>query len=192
VALSIDTRHETVARAAVAAGASIINDVGGSLARVAGELGVGYVAGHMQGDPQSMQRNPHYGDVVGDVCESVVATAQRAAAAGASPVWIDPGIGFGKTLEHNLELLAHIDRFVATGFPVLLGVSRKGFIGRIHAASDTGLPLDKVAPTATDDRLEGSLALAVWAAALGVDVVRVHDVSATVQAFQVVAAGITV
>ena len=189
VRISIDTRHEAVARAAVAAGAAMINDMSASLGAVAGDLGVEFVAAHMQGTPDTMQDDPTYGDVVQDVLEAMVAAATEARDAGASRVWIDPGIGFGKTQAHNLALLANIDRFVASGFPVLIGVSRKGLIGRIHAASDAGADFDTVPPVPTDDRLEGSLAIAAWCALSGVDIVRVHDVEATVQAMKVAVAG---
>ena len=107
-------------------------------------------------------------------------------------MWIDPGIGFGKTTAHNLALIAHLDRFVATQFDVLLGVSRKRFIGALHAASDSGADIETVEPTPTDDRLAGSIAMATWASALGADIVRVHDVLGTVRALKVVAAGIRV
>lgn len=184
VQISIDTMKEDVARAAVRAGAHIINDMSSSLGHVAGELGCGYVAAHMLETPATMQHSPHYDDVIGEILAEVVATAQHAIETGASEVWIDPGIGFGKNIEHNLTLLAHIDRFVASGFPVLVGVSRKGFIGRLHTASDQAVPLDDSKPTSTEDRLEASVALAAWSAAFGVDVVRVHDVSATVSALR--------
>ncbi|MCL4119301.1 UNVERIFIED_CONTAM: hypothetical protein GTU68_001489 [Idotea baltica] len=170
VRVSIDTMKEDVARSAVAEGVHIINDMSSSLGHVAGELRCGYVAAHMLETPATMQQAPTYDDVVIEILTEVTATAKLAREAGAPQVWIDPGIGFGKTIEHNLSLLANVDRFVATGFPVLVGVSRKGFIGRLHTASDTG------------DRLEASVALAVWSGALGVDVVRVHDVLATTQA----------
>jgi dihydropteroate synthase len=188
VRLSIDTRNEAVARAAVAAGASMINDMSASLGPVAGELGTDFVAAHMQGTPATMQESPSYDDVVDEVLAEMVAAASAARDAGARQVWIDPGIGFGKNRAHNLALLSAIDRFVASDFPVLIGVSRKGFIGRIHAASDQGAPFDSVPPVPTDDRLEGSLAIAAWCALLGVDIVRVHDVAQTVQAMKVVAA----
>jgi len=192
VEISIDTLKEAVARAAVSAGATIINDMGSSLGEVAGELGVGYVAAHMLETPATMQNDPRYDDVLAEVLSEVTAAGRAALQAGAPKVWIDPGIGFGKTLEHNMSLLAHIDRFVATGLPVLVGVSRKGFIGRLHAASDTGASLGDVTPTGTEDRLEASIAMAAWCASLGVETVRVHDVSATVQALKVVAARIGV
>ena len=189
VQISIDTQKEVVARAAVAAGAHIINDMSSSLGAVAGELGVGYVAAHMLASPATMQRDPSYRDVLAEVLDEVTATGHEARARGATKVWIDPGIGFGKTIEHNLSLLAHVDRFVASGFDVLVGVSRKGFIGRLHTASDAGIDLADAAPTSTEDRLEASVALAAWSAALGVDVVRVHDVAATVRALGAVSSG---
>lgn len=192
VRISIDTRHEAVARAAVNAGARMINDMSATLGLVAGDLGVDFVAAHMQGTPGSMQDSPNYASVVDEVLADMVAAATDALEAGAPRVWIDPGIGFGKTQPHNLELLAHIERFVATGLPVLIGVSRKGLTGRMHAASDTGEPFETVDPVPTDDRLEASLAIATWCALLGVDIVRVHDVAETVQALKVVAAGSTV
>lgn len=188
VRISIDTRNEAVARDAVAAGAAMINDMSASLGNVAGELGVDFVAAHMQGTPATMQEHPDYGDVVDEVLSEMIAAATAAKAAGARQVWIDPGIGFGKTQPHNLALLGHIDRFVASGFPVLIGVSRKGLIGRLHGASDAGAEFDTVAPVPTDDRLEASLAIAVWCALLGVDIVRVHDVAQTVQAMKVAGA----
>lgn len=190
VRLSVDTRRESVARAAVAAGADIINDMGATLGAVAGELGVDYVAAHMQGTPETMQLNPTYDDVVGEVLAEVLAAARVAADAGSPKVWIDPGIGFGKATHHNLELLANLDQFVATEFGVLVGVSRKSLIGYLHAASDAGLSVraDELAPTATDDRLEGSLAVAAWCGLLGAEVLRVHDVEPSLQAARVVAA----
>jgi len=182
VQVSIDTQKEAVARAAIQAGAHIINDMSSSLGHVAGELGCGYVAAHMLETPETMQNDPTYDDVLSEVLTEVTATARRALDAGASEVWIDPGIGFGKTIEHNLSLLANLDQLVATGFPVLVGVSRKGFIGRLHAASDANIALADARPTSTEDRLEASVALAAWSAALGADVVRVHDVASTVTA----------
>ena len=182
IRVSIDTQKEEVARAAIAEGAHIINDVSSSLGHVAGELQCGYVAAHMLDTPETLQHNPPYDDVVLEILTEVTAASQAAREAGASYVWIDPGIGFGKTIGHNLSLLSNIDRFVAVGLPVLVGVSRKGFIGRLHTASDTGGGLVDASPTSTEDRLEASVALAVWSGAHGVDVVRVHDVLATVQA----------
>ena len=176
--VSIDTRHAEVARAAVDAGATIINDVSASLGGVAGELGVGWVAMHMQGDPRTMQAEPHYEDVVGEVLDFLVDRARSAEEAGVSEVWIDPGIGFGKTTAHNLELLAHLDQLVDTGWPVVVGASRKRFLGELSAVDGE--------PPAASDRREGSVAVATWAFLQGAAVVRAHDVVATVQAARVV------
>lgn len=184
--VSIDTRKPAVARAAVAAGATLLNDVGAANGAVAAELGVAWAAMHMQGEPATMQDDPRYGDVVAEVLDHLVEVAESATAAGVPEVWIDPGIGFGKTAAHNLALLAHLDAFVATGHPVLVGTSRKGFLGRLLGDSDgTG------APAPLDDRVEGSLATATWAMANGVRMVRVHDVRATAQAALVIGGQIT-
>ena len=192
VRVSIDTRHEAVARAAVASGASMVNDVSAGLGGVAAELGVGWVAMHMLGDPRTMQDEPRYDDVVAEVRDFLVGRAERAADLGVSEVWIDPGIGFGKDTAHNLELLARIDELVATGWPVVVGVSRKRFLGVLTAASDAGhgsVPHHdgNVRATPVDDRREGSVAVAAWAYSRGVGMVRAHDVRATVRAARVVA-----
>ncbi|NNE74024.1 MAG: dihydropteroate synthase [Acidimicrobiales bacterium] len=185
--VSIDTVKPEVARAAVAAGATMINDISASLASVAGELGVAWVAMHCQGTPRTMQDAPRYDDVVAEVTADLAAAIEAGQAAGVSQIYVDPGIGFGKTTQHNLTLLAHLDRFVALGFPVLVGASRKRFIGEIHSRADhRSEPGSQLA--AIDDRLEGSLAVATWASAQGAAIVRVHDVRATVQAVRVVAA----
>ena len=181
--VSVDTRKPEVARAAVGAGATLINDVSADLWPVAAELGVGWVAMHMQGEPATMQVEPRYDDVVGEVCSYLEARAARARDAGVEEIWVDPGFGFGKSLEHNLALLAHLDRVVALGWPVLVGTSRKGTLGRLLADSD-GVD-DPVAP---DDRLAGSIATEVWAMHRGAAMVRAHDVRAAVQASKVVAA----
>ncbi|MBA2280991.1 MAG: dihydropteroate synthase [Actinomycetota bacterium] len=183
VRVSIDTRHASVAEAALAAGATLLNDVSASLAEVAAAAGadVGFVAMHMQGEPATMQEAPRYDDVVGEVRDFLVARAEAALTSGVREVWIDPGIGFGKTDEHNLALLAHLDVLVATGFPVAIGTSRKGFLGRLLAGSD-GISVVPVA-----DRLAGSVATATWAMLQGAKMVRAHDVRATVDAAHVVA-----
>ncbi len=198
VRVSIDTRNASTAEAAIDAGATLLNDVSASLAKVAAAHDVGWVAMHMLGDPQTMQVEPSYGDVVAEVRAFLVQRADEAVAAGVEEVWIDPGFGFGKTLAHNLALLAHVDAFVATGYPVLVGLSRKQFLGRLLAASDrraTEPPLPGISgpvagaePVPTDDRLEGSIATAVWAMSHGVQMVRAHDVAATVHAASLVAA----
>ncbi len=183
VRVSIDTRKATVARAGVAAGATLINDVSASLWTIAAETGVAWAAMHMQGQPPTMQSEPRYDDVVAEVRDFLVRRATRAVGDGVPEVWIDPGIGFGKTTAHNLSLLSHLDELVATGFPVMVGTSRKRFLGALLGDSDGS---DR--PTPTDDRLEGSLATATWAMAQGVRMVRVHDVRASVEAAKVVAA----
>jgi dihydropteroate synthase len=155
-------------------------------AEVAAELEVPWVAMHAQGDPATMQDAPHYDDVVGEVRSHLVARAEAAAAAGVPEVWIDPGIGFGKTAAHNLALLAHLEVLVATGFPVLVGTSRKRFLGTLLGGSD-----GRDEPTSVDDRLEGSVASATWALACGAAMVRVHDVRATVAARRVAIGPIT-
>lgn len=177
VAVSIDTRKAEVAEAAVARGAALVNDVSASLAEVAAATGAGFVAMHMLGDPRTMQADPQYDDVVADVRDFLVERAEAAQAAGVKDVWIDPGIGFGKRLEHNLDLLANLDELVATGFPVVVGTSRKASLGRLAALAD-----GTDAVPGADDRMEGSLATAIWALWRGAAMVRVHDVAETVRA----------
>jgi dihydropteroate synthase len=194
--LSIDTRNEATARAAVAAGATLLNDVSASLWEVAADLGVGWVAMHMAGDPRTMQADPRYDDVVDEVRGFLVERATTAEAAGVPEVWVDPGIGFGKTTSHNLDLLAHLDVLVAEGFPVLVGTSRKRFTGELLARSDApgrGLgdlsgPLGGV-PVGVDDRVDGSLATATWAMVQGARMVRAHDVAVTARAATIVSGG---
>lgn len=178
--ISVDTMKPEVARAAVAAGATIWNDVAGLRGAgsldVAAELGCEVVLMHMQGEPGTMQKEPRYEDVVAEVAEFLQGRAEAAIAAGVARdrIWLDPGIGFGKHMtRHNLPLLAGLERIVALGFPVLLGVSRKSFI----AALDDGAPADA--------RLGGSIAAALAGAAAGVRAVRVHDVREHVQALRV-------
>jgi dihydropteroate synthase len=181
VRVSVDTRHEAVAEAAVDAGATMVNDVSASLHEAAARLGVAWVAMHMQGEPRTMQAEPHYDDVVAEVRDHLVGRAEAATAAGVAEVWIDPGIGFGKTLHHNLQLLAHLDALAATGWPVLVGTSRKSSLGRLLATSD-----GTAAVPPTDDRLEASVATATWALTRGAGMIRAHDGRATVQAARVV------
>ena len=178
VRVSVDTVKEAVAEAAVRAGATLINDVSASLHEVAAATGVGWVAMHMRGTPRTMQRDPRYDDVVAEVEAFLAERAERAVAAGVREVWVDPGIGFGKTAGHNLTLLRHLDRLAAGGHPVLVGTSRKSFLGHLTA--------DEPRPLTVDQRLDGSLATAVWAMAHGASMVRAHDVAPTVQAAQVV------
>jgi dihydropteroate synthase len=175
--LSVDTRHAEVARAAVEAGASIVNDVSASLEQVAAAAGAGWVAMHMRGEPGTMQQAPRYDDVVSEVLAFLVAAERRGRDAGVEEIWIDPGIGFGKTFEHNWALLGALDALVATGVPVAVGTSRKGFLGAVLAEADA--TEDRPGP---DDRLEGSITTACWAATMGAAMIRVHDVRATVAA----------
>ena len=174
--ISIDTMKPQVMRASAAAGADIWNDVTAlgfsqDSPAVAAELGCGVILMHMQGDPGTMQLNPVYADVVAEVSGFLQARADAAMAAGVrrEAIWIDPGIGFGKTLDHNLALLANLDRLTGLGLRTVLGVSRKRFLRAID-------------PTAVEpsDRLGGSLAGALVGARAGVDAVRVHDVHETV------------
>jgi dihydropteroate synthase len=185
VAVSIDTRKAEVAEAAVGAGACLVNDVSATLAPVAAATGAGFVAMHMLGDPRTMQRDPVYDDVVAEVRDFLVERAEAAVAAGvpADAVWIDPGIGFGKRLEHNLALLANLDELVTTGFPVLVATSRKSMLGTLAARADRS---EK--PTPTNDRIEGSLATATWALWRGAAMVRVHEVAETVRVVEAVRA----
>jgi dihydropteroate synthase len=182
--ISIDTIKPAVARAAVGAGASLWNDVTAlrhapESLEVAADLGCEVVLMHMQGEPRTMQAAPQYQDVVSEVVDFLTAQAEAAMTAGVARerILIDPGIGFGKTLQHNLALLANLDRLVATGFRVVLGASRKRFIQAVDKTADAPL-----------DRLGGSLAAALAGARAGCAVVRVHDVRETVQAFKVNAA----
>lgn len=189
VRISVDTRHETVARAAVASGATIVNDVSASLDGLAAELGVGWIAMHMQGDPLTMQDGPVYDDVVAEVIEFLVDRAHRAIAGGVPEVWIDPGIGFGKTAVHNLLLVHHLDRLVETGVPVVLGVSRKSFLGELTARSDGSVRNGSGNyPASLADRSEASVALATWGFSQGTAMVRAHDVRATVRAARLASA----
>lgn len=172
--VSIDTRKPDVARAAVGAGACIVNDVSGTLIDVAGSLQVGYVAMHSQGEPRTMQLSPRYDDVVAEVLSELEQMAHHAIDAGVTQLWLDPGIGFGKTLEHNLALIAHCEDFVELAkrydAGVLIGTSRKRFLGLLGPEV-----LD------VDDRLEGSIATEAWAMLEGVAMIRVHDAPVALQ-----------
>jgi dihydropteroate synthase len=180
VRLSVDTCKPEVAVAALAAGASLVNDISASLWEVAAAAGAGWVAMHMRGQPRTMQETPRYGAVTEEVRSFLLERAGLALQAGVGEVWVDPGIGFGKTKAHNLSLLRHLDDLVAAASAVgcagvLVGVSRKNFLGLLAAPPGSGEP----APMA--DRMEGSLATAAAALVAGVGMVRVHDVAATVQ-----------
>ncbi len=171
VPISIDTYNYDVARASLEAGAVMINDITAlsdeRMGRLAAERQVPVVLMHTQGTPKTMQANPVYKDVVGEVLQFLLERAKRAEQFGISKerIFIDPGIGFGKTIEHNLLLLKNIDKFVGTGFGVIVGTSRKAFIGKI-----TGKENPK-------DRIFGTAATVALCAAAGVSIVRVHDVA---------------
>jgi dihydropteroate synthase len=176
VPISIDTHKPAVARAALEAGASLVNDIGAgrnddAMWRVVSEANAGYVCLHMQGTPPTMQLAPIYGDVVQEVRDFFVERLERLKRAGVDAVQVvlDPGIGFGKTLEHNLQLLAGLGRFTRLGRPVLIGVSRKSFIGKLLGVE-------------VPARLPGALACACLAVEAGAQLVRAHDVVETVQA----------
>jgi dihydropteroate synthase len=178
VPISIDTMKPGVARAALAAGASIVNDVGANrtgeaMWRLVAEAQAGYVCMHMQGTPQTMQANPVYSDVAREVSEFFAERLSRLSDCGVSreQVILDPGIGFGKAIEHNLQLLAAVRGFTSFGRPVLLGVSRKSFIGKVLGPELTA-------------RLVGGLACACHAVAAGAQLIRAHDVAETVQAIR--------
>ena len=183
VPLSIDTMKSRVAALAMAAGAEIINDISGlmhdpDMARVAAETGAGLVLMHMRGTPRTMQQHPAYQDVTAEVRERLEAAFHQALAAGVLPEGLvfDPGIGFGKTLEHNLELLRALPVFQVQGRPVLLGVSRKSFLGRILGNTD---PAARDAPTT---------ALTAWARQQGARILRVHAVKENAQALRMMEA----
>lgn len=176
--VSIDTMKAEVAREALEAGASVVNDVNGlrgeGMAEVIAEHDASVIIMHMQGTPRTMQKSPTYGDVVADISAFLgdrIAVAEKAGIS-ADKIMIDPGIGFGKNLDHNLEILTRLRELRSLGKAIAIGVSRKSFIGRI-----TGNPID--------DRRGGSLAAAVLAVANGANVIRAHDVAETAQALQV-------
>jgi dihydropteroate synthase len=181
IAISIDSSKPTVMAAAAAAGACIVNDVyalraAGARAWAA-EAGVGVCLMHMQGEPRTMQNEPDYQDVVADVSEFLDRQRQACIEAGIAPesIVLDPGIGFGKSLAHNLTLLRELSSFAASGAPLLVGVSRKSLIGRL---------LGK----AVDERLYGGLGLAALAVSQGARIIRTHDVAATHDAVRMVSA----
>ena len=176
--ISVDTRKAGVARAALDAGASVINDIEAyrtdpELWKAVAATGAGYVLMHMQGTPQTMQQDPHYEDVVQEVSAFFEERLLRLEEQGVrrEQVLLDPGIGFGKTLAHNLSLLRGLGVISALKRPMLIGVSRKSFIGRLLGAEP-------------DQRIGASVACALWAAEAGVTVFRVHDVAQTVQALR--------
>ena len=176
VPLSVDTYKACVARHALEAGAHLVNDItalhgDAEMAAVVAEMEAGVILMHIQGTPRTMQLAPHYDDVVDEIRQWLQARVQLAEASGIASERIiaDPGIGFGKTTAHNLEILKRLDAFRELGKPMLIGTSRKAFIGTV-----LDLPLD--------ERIEGTVATVCWAIAHGADIVRVHDVKAVSRA----------
>lgn len=180
--VSIDTSKLVVAEAALDAGASIVNDItalrrDAEIGALCAERDAGLILMHMQGDPRTMQKAPTYEDVVAEVKRFLVERLDAAIDAGVAEerIWLDPGIGFGKTLDHNLELLRRLGELRELGRPLVVGTSRKGFLGKIDGS-------------VVGDRLGGTIASSVFAAAEGADVLRVHDVAEMAQALEVAAA----
>jgi dihydropteroate synthase len=181
IPLSIDTQKAYVARQALACGVSVVNDISAlradpDMAEVVAESGSPVILMHMQGTPQTMQAHPHYDHIVDEVkkfFEERLSYATRHKIS-ETRVILDPGIGFGKTLLHNMLLLKHLSEFRTFGRPILVGASRKSFIGRLLGSEDSPLP--------PEERLEGSVAAALWAVQEGARGLRVHDVAATCRA----------
>lgn len=180
--VSIDTSKPGVAEVALDAGASIVNDVTAfehdpEMAGLCAQRGVGVVLMHMPGNPRTMQDDPRYDDVVDDVKAFLAERMEFAVGQGVAEerIWLDPGIGFGKTLEHNLELLRRLGELRGLGRPLVVGTSRKSFIGKVDGSD-------------VDDRIGGSIATSVLATAEGADVLRVHDVAEMAQALAVTSA----
>jgi dihydropteroate synthase len=178
--ISIDTYRDAVAQAAIAAGASIVNDITALtadplLAQTVAETGAACVLMHMRGTPADMQRNPVYGDLIGEITYFLSAAIDRAKAAGVGTdhIVVDPGIGFGKTTEHNLAILRRLPELAVLGRPILVGPSRKSFIGNV---------LD----VPVEDRVEGTVATAAYAVAQGASLVRVHDVRPVARAVRMI------
>jgi dihydropteroate synthase len=185
-AISVDTNRSSVADAALRAGAHIVNDISGlrddpAIADVVAQHDAGLVVMHIQGTPATMQVAPHYDDLLAEVIAYLRAAVDRAVAAGVRKerIWVDPGIGFGKTLEHNLELIRRLHELEVLGCPILVGTSRKGFIGRILA------PLNNGEPPPPQDRVAGTGATLAISIANGANIIRVHDVAPAVQVARV-------
>lgn len=177
VPISVDTYKSGVAKQALDAGAVIVNDISGltfdkEMAAVVGSRGASLILMHIKGTPKTMQDNPAYANLFGEISDFLSAGIETARKAGVTQIMVDPGIGFGKRVEHNLQLIKDIGRLKGLGCPIVLGVSRKSFIGKI-------LDLQ------IDERLEGSLAAAVAAVLNGVHILRVHDVKETKRAVMV-------
>lgn len=177
VPVSVDTYKSEVARRALAAGAVLVNDISGfhfdpEMPGVVAEAGASAVLMHIRGTPKTMQQNPSYADLLGEISDYLRESIRMGESAGVRQMLVDPGLGFGKTVKHNYRLLASLSHFAGLGYPVLVGPSRKSFIG-----DALQLPVE--------ERLEGTLAAVVAAVLYGASVVRVHDVKETVRAVRV-------
>jgi len=176
IPISIDSRKPEVARAAALSGADMLNDITGftdpEMAELAARLKKPVVIMHMKGEPRTMQKAPRYKDVTSEAAGFLKRQAIKLEKLGVRRIIVDPGIGFGKTVKHNLELLKNIDKISALGYPVMVGASRKSFIGKISGAN-------------VDDRLGGSLSAHLWSVIHGASLVRVHDVAAHRQALDI-------
>lgn len=180
IPVSIDTVKAKVAQACLDEGATIVNDISGlrfdpGMGKVVAGRQATIIIMHMQGDPRTMQVDPHYGDVTGEITEFFRERISYAESCGINiaKIWLDPGLGFGKTLEHNLEILRHFHRFLTLGRPLVCGASRKSFIGLLTGNVPPG------------ERLEGTIASSLWAVSQGANVLRVHDVKAMRRALAV-------
>jgi dihydropteroate synthase len=187
VLISIDTTKAEVARRALAAGARMVNDISAlrfdpAMVDVVAESRCHVVLMHMRGTPATMQDRPTYDDAAAEVSAFLKERAVFAESRGVArdKIILDPGLGFGKTVAHNLELLRRLPEIAALGYPVMIGASRKAFIGRLLAPDDR--PVDERTPRPPEDRLEGTLAVHLWAAQRGAAILRVHDVRATARA----------
>lgn len=186
IPISVDTYKPSIARIALSAGADVLNDVTGlrdpEMIEVLLDGDASVCIMHMQGTPRTMQEKPRYKNVLVDVREYLIHAAFLAEDKGVERerIWIDPGIGFGKTVAHNLSILRNLDHFVSAGYPVLLGVSRKSFIGKVLG--------DKNEPLPVEERLEGTLALQAMAQLQGVRIIRAHDVLAARRVIDMLAA----
>lgn len=186
VAISVDTRKAAVAAAALDAGADIVNDITAlrddpGLASVCADRSAPVILMHMQGTPKTMQKEPRYDDPVAEIRAELAQFVDRARDAGIESIIVDPGIGFGKRLSDNLEILANLEAFATLGYPVLVGLSRKSFLGMILRSED-----GEIRPT--EDRLSGTLAAHAVAVLRGADILRVHDVRQTADLVRVISA----
>jgi len=189
--ISVDTYKAEVAERAIEAGAEIVNDISAlrldkNMVDVVRKYKVGVILMHMRGTPRTMQKNIYYKDVISDIRNFLQKRAEHAIESGVNrnSIMVDPGIGFGKTVEHNLQVLSHLDEFKSLNFPLVLGTSRKSFIGKILGSEKNPLP--------PEERLVGSIATYAYAVLNGVDVLRVHDVKETREMIKVLSAIISV